>query len=236
MLKSLAKQAWRQTVRLGEWLSELGDRRRLSWLVYNPLIFMYWHRKAYVDAPVVIRSLERICPDASSYYDVGAGTGAYAACARRRGHEVFASEHSAIARWAIRAQRVPCGALDLRNDASADTRGTFDLAYCFEVAEHVPAPSGDRLVEHLVQAAPFVVFTAAHPGQGGTGHVNEQPKDYWIGRFERRGMLHCPELADELARMWRQAAVESTWLPDNVMVFRAISTVPSNQSKQKRPR
>jgi SAM-dependent methyltransferase len=207
-------------VRWGERLSRFGARHGIGWLEYNPLVFMYFHEKAAADAPTVIGSLERLWSASSSYYDAGAGTAAYAAEARRRGHRVLASEHSRVGRLAARVQGVPVRPFDLSRSPPAETGGTtFDLAYCFEVAEHVPPALGDRLVAHLAAAAPVVVFTAAHPGQGGIGHVNEQPKGYWIERFKHHGMRHLDAQAEELAGVWRAAPVQSRWLVDNVMVF-----------------
>ena len=63
-------------------------------------------------------------------------------------------------------------AVDLR-DSFAIGR-TFDLAISLEVAEHPPEEFAEPLVERLVTAAPFVLFSAAIPEQGGIHHVNEQ--------------------------------------------------------------
>jgi SAM-dependent methyltransferase len=219
-----AKRVWWAVApargRLGNWLSDIGSRRGITWLEYNPLLFMYYHEKGMMDAPVVIRSFEERWPRANRYYDVGAGTGAYAAAARRRGHDVYASEYARFGRVVARALGVPCAALDLNRDPPADTGGRrFDLAWCFEVAEHVSPPMGDRLVEHVASSAPTVIFTAARPGQGGTGHINEQLKFYWIERFGRHGKVHRPDLSAELAEHWRAAGLQSNWLYDNVMIF-----------------
>lgn len=65
----------------------------------------------------------------------------------------------------------------------------FDLAVSLEVAEHLPAGTADRFVDLLVSAAPVVLFSAAVPGQGGSGHVNEQWPEYWAARFARRGYV-----------------------------------------------
>lgn len=45
-------------------------------------------------------------------------------------------------------------------------------------------------VAFLGEAAPLVLFTAAHSGQGGQGHINEQSRAYWIDRFEKHGMTY----------------------------------------------
>lgn len=88
----------------------------------------------------------------------------------------------------------------------------------------MPASLAGRLVDHLATSATTVVFTAAHPGQGGTGHVNEQPREYWVERFAGAGMRYRRDLAEQLSTTWRAARVQSWWLPENVMVFeRAVS-------------
>jgi hypothetical protein len=49
-----------------------------------------------------------------------------------------------------------------------DISGRYDLAMSLEVAEHLSATAGERLVHALSQAAPLVLFSAAVPGQGGS--------------------------------------------------------------------
>lgn len=62
-----------------------------------------------------------------------------------------------------------------------------DLALCLEVAEHVDAEHADDLVAWLCSLADVVVFSAAIPSQGGTGHVNEQWPRYWAEKFAGHG-------------------------------------------------
>ncbi len=77
----------------------------------------------------------------------------------------------------------------------------FDLALCLEVAEHLPAGSADLLVKTLTDLAPVVLFSAAHPAQGGQGHINERWPVYWHRRFSQHNyvlldILHGP-LSDQ---------------------------------------
>jgi len=58
----------------------------------------------------------------------------------------------------------------------------FDLAVSLEVAEHLPPEAADGFVSLLASLAPVVAFSAAIPGQGGTGHRNERWPDYSTGR------------------------------------------------------
>lgn len=65
----------------------------------------------------------------------------------------------------------------------------FDLAVCLEVAEHIDEASGEILLDNLVKASDVVLFSAAIPLQGGTGHINEQWQSYWIHKFELRNYI-----------------------------------------------
>ena len=78
-----------------------------------------------------------------------------------------------------------------------------ELVLSLEVAEHIPAKLHPRLIGLLARAtAKYLVFTAARPGQGGTGHLNEsmRTKSEWIRAFEGTGLLvHLPRLSMSLA-------------------------------------
>jgi SAM-dependent methyltransferase len=74
---------------------------------------------------------------------------------------------------------------DLARPVRLDQR--FDLAMSFEVAEHLPASRSAGFVEDLTRLADAVLFSAAVPGQGGVGHINEQWPSYWIEHFAQQG-------------------------------------------------
>ncbi len=110
---------------------------------------------------------------------------------------------------------------DLRNKYDAERK--YDLVLCFELAEHLPERYADNLVDTLVDAGDTIVITAATPGQGGTHHVNEQPREYWHEKFESRGFKYDSEAVQDLRSMID--VEESTWLPDNLMVF--VASTPN---------
>lgn len=76
---------------------------------------------------------------------------------------------------------------DLGSTITLDER--YDLAISLEVAEHISSEKADIFVDNLAAAADTILFSAAHPDQGGVGHVNEQWMDYWIDKFEARGYI-----------------------------------------------
>lgn len=65
----------------------------------------------------------------------------------------------------------------------------------------------------LCALAPVVLFSAAAPGQGGLGHVNEQWPAYWVERFERHGYRCSGALR---WRFWCDDRVES-WYRQNLL-------------------
>ena len=63
---------------------------------------------------------------------------------------------------------------------------TYDLALCIEVAEHLSENAVEMLIDTITEASNIVLFSAAVCGQGGTGHINEQPQHYWANQFAAR--------------------------------------------------
>jgi SAM-dependent methyltransferase len=106
--------------------------------------------------------------------------------------------------------------------------GRYDLAVCLEVAEHLPEHNADRLVRELTAAAPIVLFSAAIPGQGGTGHVTERWPGYWRELFARRGyrMLEAirPRIRDDSRVKW--------WYRQNIVLFASEEAISNNSVLQ----
>ena len=93
--------------------------------------------------------------------------------------------------------------------------GRFDLAVCLEVAEHVAPAAAEPFVAWLVSLAPIVVFSAAVPGQGGEGHVNEQPPAYWRDLFAGHRLGGSGALRWGI---WDDARI-APWYRQNLLVF-----------------
>jgi hypothetical protein len=111
-------------------------------------------------------------------------------------------------------------ALPGRCPAAGDQYEGWPLALCLEVAEHLTPAAGDWLVAELCRIADVVVWSAAIPGQGGDGHINEQWPDYWQQRFQQHGYL----LTDPWRRLlWTNASVEP-WYRQNLLLARSLRT------------
>lgn len=109
---------------------------------------------------------------------------------------------------------------DLRQPVPGLAR-TYDLTLCLEVAEHLPPESAGAICDTLAKAtAGTLLFSAATPGQGGSGHLNEQPHEYWRAKLEASGLRFDPETTETLRRAWNEAVTSAWWYPKNLMVFR----------------
>jgi hypothetical protein len=91
----------------------------------------------------------------------------------------------------------------------------FDLAVSVECAEHLEPRRARPLVEWLAAAADRVVFSAAIPGQGGKGHRNEQPPEYWQDLFLESGFVRRDVLRP---RIVHDLAIPP-WYRQNIFLF-----------------
>lgn len=175
-------------------------------------------RSARAIVPLVVELVEP-----RSVVDVGCARGEWLSVFRELGVEdVVGVDGSAAAEvpLAIPADRfVPC---DLAGEIRLERR--FDLALSLEVAEHLPAERADAFVAALTSLAPVVLFSAAIPHQGGTGHVNEQWPEYWSERFARHGYRPVDALRP---RIWRDAGI-STWYRQNTLVYATDAALTSH--------
>jgi hypothetical protein len=90
-----------------------------------------------------------------------------------------------------------------------------------EVAEHLPPATASSLVKMLISSAPVVLFSAAVPGQGGSGHLNEQFPDYWKSLFEANGFAMFDLIRP---RVWSNPDVEP-WYCQNAFIFVSLEKV-----------
>lgn len=218
---SLLGEAALRGVRTVNAVSRFGERRGIDWLTYNPAVMLQFHLYARRDAPGVVAGLREVFPHARRIADVGSGSGAFAAEAQRQGLDAIGCERGRSGRLLSRFQRVRAVPFELAHEPPAMLPPGVQLAYCFEVAEHVPPALSDTLVAFLAATAPIVVLSAAKPGQPGVGHINLQPPEAWHARFAERGLEHREEESDRLRRACARHGVPSPWMLSNPVVYRS---------------
>lgn len=173
-----------------------------------------------------IRSANIVAPIIYDYFkpkkviDIGCGEGHWAKAFENMGCEVLGVDGDYVQK-----PFVPFVAHDL-NTPLPDNLGKFDLAVSFEVAEHLRLTSADRFVKQLTELAPVVAFSAAIPGQGGTGHINEQWPNFWIELFNK----YDYEVSGALRwQIWENGLVEN-WYRQNLLI--AVKGDFKNKPKQ----
>jgi SAM-dependent methyltransferase len=157
-------------------------------------------------------------PFASSL-DLGAGDGYYShALAEMGADPAIAVEVSEEALGAME-EDVQGVVHDLREPL--DLGRGFDLVVCLEVAEHLPLEAADILCDTIARhCTGTLIFTAAPPGQGGHGHCNLQPFEFWAARLGSRGVVFDPQSTERVKGAWERILGENLpWLSRNIAVF-----------------
>lgn len=159
-----------------------------------------------------------------SVLDVGCGDCSFLSSFCVEGIECVGLDGSAAA-----TAYVPAGAIveqaDLEDGFEMGKK--FDLVSCIEVAEHLPKRCAKNLVAALTSHSNrAIVFSAAHPGQGGVGHINEQPSQYWVRLFATYGWQANNTLS-ESARLHLKNSSAPSYLSVNLLIFQRAS-LPAN--------
>lgn len=163
---------------------------------------------------VVPLVLDMLTPRPASVADVGCGVGPWLSVVMEHGiTDVAGFDGSYVPRELLMIPRERFVEADLTRPVAADR--AYDLALCLEVGEHLPAVAGPTLVASLTRLAPVILFSAAVPFQGGTGHINERWPDFWAGLFAAHDYLPVDAVRP---RIWRQREV-ALWYRQNLMLY-----------------
>lgn len=147
-----------------------------------------------------------------SVADIGCGPGHFTKAMQRAGVDAegfdLITESEGVSLWDI---------------ASAPLEVKREGVLCLEVAEHIPEEKADAVVDHIVQSlAPggVLIWSAARPGQGGVGHINCQPRQYWLKKFLERGMAFAKSDTQAVIK-YAQEGVHMGWFTQNVLIMYA---------------
>lgn len=175
-------------------------------------------------AKAVVPRLFELAGQPRTVVDVGSGEGVWTLEFLELGAEVLAIDGSYVTAPLVQ----PFLPHDLERPLPGHLAGRFDFAYSLEVAEHLSPTRARSFVADLVALAPVVAFSAAIPGQGGTGHVNEQWPDYWRALFESHGFRVTGALRFEF---WRDERVEN-WYRQNLLLAVAADHEPTPELEE----
>lgn len=152
-----------------------------------------------------------------SFMDVGCGTGVMVRTAQKLGVRAYGLDQLVEAEW---GEGFHC--VNLVDKFNLEN--PVDIVTCFEVAEHIHesahATFCDTLTFNLKEGAEHhLIFSAARPGQAGTGHVACRPAEYWHNEFLLRGLHYNAYLTLHLAHIFSNINSPLNYFWDNLMVF-----------------
>lgn len=128
-----------------------------------------------------------------SVLDLGCGTGTWLAeCTRQGVEKISGVDGPWVKESLLEINSENFKNINLEEQLYVPTE-KYDLAISIEVAEHLSQLSGQNLVDSLTSSSDVILFSAAVPGQGGTGHINEQLQSYWAEKFKKRDFV-CVDL------------------------------------------
>lgn len=146
--------------------------------------------------------------------DVGCGPGIH----------VYAMAEQGISITGIDVDSRIIGKPLLSQESLLELNGKYkrDLVVCFEVAEHIDPQLSDEIVRNvysIIDNGGILLWTAAIPGQGGVGHINCRPKNYWKDKFEKIGLLHDDLMQKDIIE-YCQSGMHMGWFTQNILCFR----------------
>lgn len=95
-----------------------------------------------------------------------------------------------------------------------------EYSLCTEVAEHIPTQFSSILVENICSnTQKRVIFTAAPPGQKGTGHINCQHPQFWEDLFYKFDFVINHNLRKTILKKMEEEGINGKWLSKNLMMF-----------------
>ena len=200
---------------VGAKVSMFGERIDSDRLTYNRLVMEEFAQHGIAGSVPIANAVLALWPEIRRVVDLGCGSGHYVAEFQRRGIAAVGYERSPHVRRYASELGIDVRHFDLNAQPVIEQS---DLAMSIEVIEHLPPHLGERLVDLLCAAAPRVLLSAATPGQGGYGHINEQPHEHWQAKMRDRGYRFLPEDTASI-RTHFGPDTRVPWVKANVMAF-----------------
>jgi hypothetical protein len=144
--------------------------------------------------------LPGIFPDVQSVMDFGGGVGVYLTGFRNGGVRTLVTVEPIPLGSCLFAGIVQDSTDWINTPVSQLPSKKFDLVMTIEAAEHIPVHFHEHLIKALAQAtSKWLLFSAAHPGQPGEGHVGPsmKSKKKWIEEIQTWTSLRVDELKTE---------------------------------------
>jgi len=182
--------------------------------IYGHSFYKERHQKTVYSASTVLSIVLDVMPPVHSAIDFGCGVGTWLSVLKEKGiKEIKGLDGPWVEQDLLEISRQDFREVNFEKPIALDKK--YDLAITLEVAEHISHNSAISFVESLVTASDFVLFSAAIPFQGGTGHINEQWPDYWMEIFSKKGYVALDFVR---GKIWNKKQIP-TWYRQNILFF-----------------
>ena len=169
--------------------------------MYKGAFFSKRHKLAW-RVPIVCDAIETVFKP-ESVVDVGCATADFVKGFQDRGIDSNGIEGSPNCLRFLEAPEESVYIADLRIPFSPFIPRLYEVATCFEVAEHIEEEYVEEFLDNLVLLSQTIVMSFAPPGAGGHYHVNCQHAPYWLSKMAERGFKNCPELVEAIREQWK---------------------------------
>lgn len=150
----------------------------------------------------------------ASVLDVGCGTGSWLAAAHNQGVEdIFGVDGGSSAKEMLMIPPSCFRELDVSKSFTLNKK--YDLLITLEVAEHLNSESHRSFIQNLIDHSDVVLFSAAIPYQGGTGHCSENWPAYWCKLFSSFG-YDCFDVIRPV--IWDAPGIDF-WYKQNIFLY-----------------
>ncbi|MEG0109203.1 MAG: methyltransferase domain-containing protein, partial [Lachnospiraceae bacterium] len=211
-VKAINERIWNMSYKMEKHFPQHSLTRQSNDYVYNEFFYDENRYNSYMSAYHVFKKLLPILKP-KSICDFGCGTGTWLYVAQKFGVEkVTGLDGNYVDRDLLMIDVDDFIPSDLRQPTLLNQ--SFDLAISLEVAEHIDAKYADIFIDNICSSSKVIIFSAAHPGQGGDEHVNEQPFSYWKHKFEVRGYTYI-----EIRSLFELNQDICTWYRENIALF-----------------
>jgi len=100
--------------------------------------------------------------------------------------------------------------------------GKYECVISLETGEHIETNSSFQFIKNISQSKSSngtILFSAAQPGQKGTGHINCQPKEFWLDIFKTFNIEINKDLTKRIKTQWENLGAPQ-YLLNNLMVLK----------------
>lgn len=164
---------------------------------YNSKFYANRHKNTAHAAKIILSIVQDIAPDIHSAVDIGCGVGTWLRVLKDRGiSDIRGFDGEWVNKENLVIPTINFTAQNLTNILPKIRE--YDLVISLEVAEHLPSDYASEFIAQLTNLGKIILFSAAIPGQGGIGHVNEQWPTYWINLFEEYNYVVLDVIRDKI--------------------------------------